>query len=594
MAQKTLAHYELLEQIGEGGMGVVYRARDQKLDREVAIKVLSEGPSGDPSWLRRFHREAKVLASVTHPNIASVYGLHEDGAIHFIAMEMVQGLSLDKMITEGGLPLDRLLEIAIPLADAIAFAHDRGIIHRDVKPSNVMLDASGRIRVLDFGVAGLSTKEMEGEDEATLVGLTNAGEAVGTPAYMAPEQLEGCGADARSDVFAIGVTLYQLATGTLPFRGDSTAAVASAILRDEPAPLTELRPDLPADLARVIRRCLEKRVDRRLQTVTDIRNELEDIRAGVFTGAGAESAERLAGPGPLVERTMVITTGHVRHLSTQIPSMVGDSMYYLDNQVDSDVLVACLHGIGADQSHFADVLHQIPFRAVALSMYGFAESSGSRPPLPIGDHNQMLAFLLEEINRQIPSSIQVLVGHSSGADQLLWITASEIGEGIRPAGVILLGPQTRPEAGLVSGPLSRLTRDPVDILKSIREMSTVAEDLDTWLWLHEYLVQAFRKFGLNVEGLQRFAKDLIDVYSGDQFFEHFRTLTQRVAHVRCVFARDELDAVDHVIRLHVTNNALGDLYTEDMISREPVGHIELRRASVLLPHIEDIVRQASG
>jgi pimeloyl-ACP methyl ester carboxylesterase len=273
--------------------------------------------------------------------------------------------------------------------------------------------------------------------------------------------------------------------------------------------------------------------------------------------------------------------------------MVGDYMYYLDNERKSDVLVACFHGIGADQTHFEDALRQMPFRAVALSMYGFAESSNFRPPLPLSDHNQLLVFLLEEINQRIPSSTQVLVGHSSGADQVLWIIASEIGETMRPTGVILLGPQTEPGAGLVSGPLSQLTNDPADILKSVREVSAVARDLDAWLWLHDYLVQSFRKFGQDVEGLQGFAQDLIDAYDRDEFFENFRMLTRRVAHVRCVFGRDELDAADHVIRRHITDESLGDRYSEEMIARESVGHIELRRASVVVPHVQDIVRRAS-
>lgn len=288
---------------------------------------------------------------------------------------------------------------------------------------------------------------------------------------------------------------------------------------------------------------------------------------------------------------MAITTQHVRRLSVQIPSMVGDSMSYLDNQRDSDVFVACLHGIGADQSHFEEALGKMPFRAVALSMYGFGESARSRPALPIADHNQLLTRLLEEIYRRIPSSTRIIVGHSSGADQLLRILASDAGTSILPDGVVLLGPTVEPGAGLVSGPLARLTGDPADILRSIREVSSAARDLDSWLWLHDYLVKAFQKFGRDVEGLQAFARDLIDVYDRDEFFEHFRTLTDRVPHVRCVFARDELDAADHALQRHIGDNALGERYSEEMIVREPVGHVELRRAAVLQVHVEDIVRR---
>ncbi|MCK5378097.1 MAG: serine/threonine protein kinase, partial [Acidobacteria bacterium] len=313
MIGKTLAHYEILEKIGEGGMGEVYRARDKQLDRNVAVKLLPSAWSSDSLRMRRFEREAKVLASLEHPNIAAVYGFHEDNGVHFIAMELVEGETLASSIADEGLPLDRLLEIGIPFAEAVAFAHKKGVIHRDLKPTNIMLDPSGRIRILDFGVAALlqAESDVDGED-LTVDALTTDGDVVGTVAYMAPEQLEGRSADARADLFSIGVVLYELATGKRPFRGNSTAGVASSILRDDPVSLREVRPDLPADLARVIRRCLEKNAERRIQTATDIRNELEDLREGIRTDEPTPSVGIPETSQTLAEHHMVITTEHVR------------------------------------------------------------------------------------------------------------------------------------------------------------------------------------------------------------------------------------------------------------------------------------------
>ena len=594
MIGKTLAHYEILAKIGEGGMGEVYRARDQQLDRDVALKLLPEVWSNDSSRLSRFEREAKVLASLSHPHIAAVYGFHKENDVHFIAMELLEGETLASSIVDGGLSLDRLLEIGIPFAEAIAFAHDKGVIHRDLKPSNVMWDESNRIRVLDFGVAGLRQAESNIDADLTLDALTMVGEVVGTVAYMAPEQLEGRTVDARADVFSIGVVLYELAAGKRPFRANSTAGLVSAILRDDFTPLTEVRPDLPADLARVVRRCLEKRAERRIQTVRDIRNELEDIQTGIRTDERSRSARIPASSWSLAEHRMVITTEHVRRLSTQIPRMIGDSMTYLDNERDSDVLVVYLHGIGGDQDQYEEVLRQTPFRAAAPSLYGFGQTARLRPPLSFTDHNLLVAILTEEVGRRVRPRIKVLVGHSSGADQMLRIIGSEAGERIRPDGLILSGPEVRPGAGFVSGPFTRLTDDPTDILTVAREVAGTAEDLDTWLHIHDYLVTALGKFGSDIEALRKFAQEIIAVYDDDEFFELFRTATERVQHIRCIFSSDERDAADYVLERHIRDNALGDHYSEEMIAMESTGHVQLRSASILLPYVEEIVQCAGG
>jgi len=594
MIGKTLAHYEILAKIGQGGMGEVYRARDLQLDRYVALKLLPEVWSDDSSRLSRFEREAKVLASLNHPHIAAVYGFHKENDVYFIVMELLEGETLASSIVDEGLSPAQLLEIGIPFTEAIAFAHGKGVIHRDLKPSNVMFDASGRIRVLDFGVAGLRQAESNIETAPTLDALTAVGEIVGTVGYMAPEQLEGHTVDVRTDVFSIGVVLYELATGKRPFRANSTAGLISAILQGEFAPLTEIRPDLPADLARVVRRCLEKKAERRIQTVTDVRNELEDIQAGICTDEPSRTVRVPMSSWSPTEHRMVITTEHVRRLSTQIPLMISDSMTYLDNELDSDVLVVYLHGIGGDQGEFEEVLRKTPFRAIAPSLFGFGQASRMRPSLPFTDHNRLVAILVEEVSRRVRSRLLVLVGHSSGADQMLRITGSEMRERIRPDGLILMGPTVRPGPGFVSGPFSALTDDPDDILDSIQRVAATAKDLDTWLIIHDYLVRAFGKFGTDTGALRKFAQDLIAVYEDDEFFELFRMTTERVPHFRCVFSSDEQDDADYALKLHISDNVLGDRYSEEMIVMESAGHVQLIGESVLLPYVEEIVQRAGA
>ena len=590
MIGRTFAHYKIAELIGKGGMGEVYRARDQRLDRDVALKFLSKGGSDDAQRVRRFEREAKALASLEHPNIATVYGFHDEEGLLFIAMELISGSTIEADITEKGLALDRLLVIGIPLAEAISFAHARGVIHRDLKPANVMWDASGRIQVLDFGLAALRHVPPETDPDATWDMLTTAGEIMGTVHYMAPEQVEGRTVDERADVFALGVILYELATGQRPFVANSTAGVASAILRDDPASLRELRPDLPADLARVVRRCLEKKVDKRMQTVRDIHNELEDIRAGIRTGDSTSSPVQSEGSNSPVERRMTITTEHVRQLSTRIPRMVGDCMTYLDNGRRSDVLVVCLHGIGTDQRDFEDVLRHISYRAVSFSLFGFGPAAQMRAPLSYADHNRLAGFLIEAIHQRIAPQVLVIVGQSSGADQCMQIVASPVGERLHPDGLLLLGPSVIPGEGRMSGPYSRLTGDPADILDLLRTMSARAQDLADWVIMHDYLLRAFGKLETDTTALQEFARTYI-IASEDEgtFFRMFRTAVERTRHLRCIFGTDDTADSDLALERHLSDNALGDGYSEEMIANVPVPHIGLKRASVVLPLVDELV-----
>jgi TolB-like protein/Tfp pilus assembly protein PilF len=269
---ETLAHYTITAKLGEGGMGEVYRATDTKLGRDVALKVLPAEMASNPERLERFRREAKALAALDHPGIVTVYSVEESGDVHFLTMQLVMGQTLDQLIPEGGMPADEILEIATALADALAAAHEKDIVHRDLKPANVMVTQEGRVKVLDFGLAKISGPSPEEAMNSMLPTAlqTSEGVVMGTVPYMSPEQVAAGDVDHRTDIFSLGVLLYEMATGERPFQGRSSAELASAILRDLPRPVAEVRSDLAHELTQVIGRCLEKGTTDRFQTAQEV------------------------------------------------------------------------------------------------------------------------------------------------------------------------------------------------------------------------------------------------------------------------------------------------------------------------------------
>jgi TolB-like protein len=297
-----LGPYEILAPIGAGGMGEVFRARDPRLGRDVAIKVLPAGMAQEPDRLARFQREARAVAALNHPHIVTIYSVEEFDGLNFLTMELVVGRPLDRMIPAGGLAVGQIVEIAGELADALAAAHEKGIVHRDLKPANVMVNEDGRVKVLDFGLA--KDVRVTGPEDATmLASRTQAGMVMGTPAYMSPEQISGRPLDHRTDIFSLGVVLHEMATGKQPFAGNSSAELISAILRDTPTSICEVRADLPSDLARIVRRCLEKDPRHRMQTARDVANEFRDLSRQTPRAATISASAQSAAPAQALSTT---------------------------------------------------------------------------------------------------------------------------------------------------------------------------------------------------------------------------------------------------------------------------------------------------
>jgi len=292
MVGQSIGHYKILEKLGAGGMGEVYRAEDTTLDREVALKVLPPELAESQERLDRFQREAKTLAALDHPNIVTIHTVEEADGVRFLTMQLVEGKRLSELIPKGGMPLEQIFDIATPLADALAAAHEKGVIHRDLKPANIMITDDGRVKVLNFGLAKLRQETMPEEaTELPTEPLTEEGKILGTIPYMSPEQLEGKDLDSRSDIFSLGVILYEMATWERPFKGDSSASLIMSIGRDTPPEVDTLREELPHHLSRVIDHCLEKDPESRYQSVKDVRNELEALRKEIDSGIIRPSAE---------------------------------------------------------------------------------------------------------------------------------------------------------------------------------------------------------------------------------------------------------------------------------------------------------------
>ena len=286
MTGTTLGHYRILDRLGKGGMGEVFLAEDTKLGRRVALKVLADELASDSDWRQRFEREARAVAAINHPSIVTIHSVEESDGVLFLTLELVEGATLADLIPTAGLPLDQLLAIATPLADAVGAAHQRGITHRDLKPANVMITPDRRVKVLDFGLAKLAESEQAAMGVTVpAADLTGAGRIMGTTAYMSPEQAEGKAVDPRSDVFSLGVMVYEMAIGERPFKGDTQVSILSAILKDHPPSVTDLKHDLPRDLGRIVRRCLAKDPEDRYQTAKDLRNDLRTLKADLDSGA---------------------------------------------------------------------------------------------------------------------------------------------------------------------------------------------------------------------------------------------------------------------------------------------------------------------
>src|SRR6516164_4920269 len=290
MIDRTISHFRIVEKLGAGGMGVVYKAVDTRLDRPVALKFLPDNMTQDSQALERFRREAQAASALNHPGICTIYDIGERDQRPFIAMEFIDGETLRRHINGSPLPLEHILELGTQLADALEAAHSGGIIHRDIKPSNVFVTKRGQVKVLDFGLAKLIAKDIpqlnpdDTSSKATQESVSIVGIISGTPAYMSPEQVRGDDLDPRTDIFALGLLLYEMATGKQAFLGRTGGAIIEAILTCAPPAVRSVNPQIPAQLEEIINRCLQKDRNLRYQTAAEVRSDLRQLKRASESG----------------------------------------------------------------------------------------------------------------------------------------------------------------------------------------------------------------------------------------------------------------------------------------------------------------------
>ncbi len=340
MVGQVVSHYAVTRRLGAGGMGVVYEAEDSKLGRRVALKFLSPELAQDTQALERFQREARAASALNHPNICTIFAIEQHERQHFIVMELLEGQTLGQMISERPFPLDQLLPLAIQIVDALESAHSRGIVHRDLKPANLFVVGKGQAKILDFGLAKVEGRAKSG---GALAGsqletvlpqgeLTVPGTTFGTVSYMSPEQARGLPTDARTDLFSIGTVLYQMATGTVPFAGETSAVIYEAILNRDPAPVTGLNPQLPPEFERILGKALEKDRGMRYQTATDLKTDLMRLRRDLESGSrrAGEAADSRGGAARAAEKSVAV-------LYFENPSEVKEDEYFRDG-ITEDII----------------------------------------------------------------------------------------------------------------------------------------------------------------------------------------------------------------------------------------------------------------
>ena len=589
MLAGSISHrYRVGRKLGEGGMAIVYLADDLPHGRQVAIKVMRPELT-EAMGKERFLREIQLLARLQHPHILGLIDSGEaGGALYYVIPYLAEGSLRARLDREGELPVADALQILREIADALAHAHGKGVVHRDVKPENVLLSA-GHALVVDFGIARIVNEARLG------TAFTTAGMMIGTPQYMAPEQFAGePKLDHRADLYAFGALAYETLTGVPPFLASNSQQLAAMHMTEEPVPISKRRPSVPAALEELVMRCLQKRPADRWQTAGELVDVL-DRAAKADTGV-AEASRRAV----TAAARLTISEALARRFDRVNfdPRMLGDSLDYLDNHAESDVLVVLINAVWLDGSDFETHLRMLPYRCIAPTLYGFSPRARHRFALSLRDHIILMSELLRVKVEECRPALVVLVGYSASADLLLRLAAG-IPDGERvPDGVLALGPNQALETCFTSSAFASLDSDDESrLLAALRTIGETASSLDDWILLNGYVGRVMTKFRGQVAPLRMLGRDLVEPFQrddSDAFAEMYRAATARVTNVRCVFEDSEI--CNRLLRKslveHMDRRILGAHHRDGALVIEPTpSHFELHQPERVAAHLASMVEE---
>jgi len=598
MIGTRLSHFDITSKLGEGGMGEVYRARDTRLGREVAVKVLPESFTVDSDRFARFQREARVLASLNHPNIGTLYDLAEHEGLHFLVLELVEGEDLSDRLANGPVKGEEVLRLALEVTRGLEDAHSKGVVHRDLKPANIKLTPDGTAKILDFGLAKASDSQLDGEvssEAPTVTAETQAGVILGTAAYMSPEQARGQQTDAQADIWSFGVVLWELLTGKRPFGGDTVPDVLAAVLRSE-LPWHTLPTGTPQAIWRLLRRCLEREPKQRLHSIADARLEIEDAIADTEGGSKAAPIDESTAPR---EGTFRLTAEICRRFdrATLDPRVIGDDVLYLDNERESDILVCYLPGLGLDHRIFQETLSRSPYRGLALTFYGYEPNSEERPVMNWPDQFILLQeFLTAAIDRLTPDMV-LLAGFSLGADTAFRFMVETDVDPALIDGVLSLGCNLNLETCVFSGRLAEVANaSSEEALPPLHAISESAHSLEEWIQIHRYLVEVVSKYKSDLRVLQSAAEAAVELFmdpARQPFAEWYRYATEHDTVVRCVTADTEHErvALRQLQIAHLDEGTLGPAFDDNHLFVEKgANHFDLLDSELIERHLEWLVQ----
>jgi len=596
-----IGHYRVDREIGRGGMGVVYLARDTRLNRDVAIKVLTDKWVDQEDHIDRFKREARSLARLNHPNVAAIYGVEEQNGSVLLILEYVAGDTLADRINSGPLPIDESLELAVGIARGIEAAHAAGITHRDLKPSNIKITPEGTVKILDFGIAKdggeyPSDLLLDGSTQFMTQSPTVPGTVIGTPQYMSPEQARGQPVDKRSDIWSFGVIFYEMLTGVRPFVGETISDIIAAVLHTE-VNFDRLPSDTSGIISRVIRRSLERDVSRRLHDIADARIELEDVNSLDHLPATMQ-----VGAEPIVNRSFRINDEVCRVLDREglDPLILGWDLQYSDNCRDSPVLVMWVPSFGSDHTspfhrHLMDASQH---RIITPTPIGMEPGASLCPNISQENQLALLRILAQHLRETLRPKHLLIAGSSCGSITALRCVAGDESNRLFDAFLAV-------DPDIVEGDcfITRLFADldPTsegDAILAMRKISSSCETLFDWISLHEYMLPCIEKMQQDITPLilqgAQMTESYRDVHQADDspFIPWLYNACKNTRVVRCVFPdnpkRHRL--ISEIRMMHLDSQSLGPCFEDGTMTFASAStHSEMLRTEHVLKCIDQVV-----